>query len=118
MDNKVLVAGSTLYLPIHVDGALFSVGDGHGVQGDGEVCITAAPSWLNPRFIRLLSAMGVEGTHISFLEFPQLRHPRLKFMNSRLAVATADDRTRFESVPDHARGLRLDGNGGALFGSR
>jgi acetamidase/formamidase len=32
MDNKELVAGSTLYLPIHVDGALFSVGDGHGVQ--------------------------------------------------------------------------------------
>src|ERR1700745_1436455 len=41
MDNKELVAGSTLYLPIHVDGALFSVGDGHGVQGDGEVCLTA-----------------------------------------------------------------------------
>ena len=38
MDNKELVAGTTLYLPIHVDGALFSVGDGHGVQGDGEVC--------------------------------------------------------------------------------
>jgi acetamidase/formamidase len=39
MDNKELVAGTTLYLPIHVDGALFSVGDGHGVQGDGEVCV-------------------------------------------------------------------------------
>jgi len=37
LDNKELVAGTTLYLPIFVDGALFSVGDGHGVQGDGEV---------------------------------------------------------------------------------
>jgi acetamidase/formamidase len=41
LDNKELVAGSTLYLPIFVPGALFSVGDGHGVQGDGEVCVTA-----------------------------------------------------------------------------
>ena len=46
MDNKELIAGTTLYLPIHVDGALFSVGDGHGVQGDGEVCITAIETGL------------------------------------------------------------------------
>jgi acetamidase/formamidase len=38
IDCKELVAGSILYLPIAVPGALFSVGDGHGVQGDGEVC--------------------------------------------------------------------------------
>lgn len=37
MDCKELIAGSTLYLPIAVPDALFSVGDGHGVQGDGEV---------------------------------------------------------------------------------
>ncbi|GHO65200.1 hypothetical protein KSC_040920 [Ktedonobacter sp. SOSP1-52] len=37
IDCKELVAGSTLYLPISLPGALFSVGDGHGVQGDGEV---------------------------------------------------------------------------------
>jgi acetamidase/formamidase len=41
MDVKQLTAGSTLFLPIEVDGALFSVGDAHGAQGDGEVCITA-----------------------------------------------------------------------------
>jgi acetamidase/formamidase len=46
MDNKELVAGATLFLPIHVDGALFSVGDGHGVQGDGEVCVTAIETGL------------------------------------------------------------------------
>jgi len=41
MDVKQLTAGSTLYLPIEVDGALFSAGDAHGAQGDGEVCVTA-----------------------------------------------------------------------------
>jgi acetamidase/formamidase len=41
IDCKELVAGTTLYLPIGVDGARFSVGDGHGLQGDGEVCGTA-----------------------------------------------------------------------------
>src|SRR5689334_14287007 len=46
LDNKELVAGTTLYLPIHVDGALFSVGDGHGAQGDGEVCVTAIETGL------------------------------------------------------------------------
>jgi acetamidase/formamidase len=41
IDNKQLVAGTTLYLPVHVPGANFSCGDGHGAQGDGEVCLTA-----------------------------------------------------------------------------
>ncbi len=41
LDNKELVAGSILYLPVHVPGALLSIGDGHAVQGDGEVTITA-----------------------------------------------------------------------------
>jgi acetamidase/formamidase len=41
MDVKQLTAGTTVYLPVWVDGALFSVGDGHGAQGDGEVCVTA-----------------------------------------------------------------------------
>jgi acetamidase/formamidase len=41
MDNKELVAGTTLYLPVFVPGALFSVGDGHAGQGDGEVCTSA-----------------------------------------------------------------------------
>ncbi len=41
MDVKQLVTGTTLYLPVWVDGALFSVGDGHAAQGDGEVCVTA-----------------------------------------------------------------------------
>ena len=41
IDCKELVAGTTLYLPIPVDGARFSAGDGHAAQGDGEVSGTA-----------------------------------------------------------------------------
>ncbi len=41
LDNKELVAGTTLYIPVHAKGALFEVGDGHAGQGNGEVDITA-----------------------------------------------------------------------------
>jgi acetamidase/formamidase len=41
MDTRHLTAGSTLWLPIWCDGALFSCGDPHAAQGDGEVCVTA-----------------------------------------------------------------------------
>jgi acetamidase/formamidase len=44
MDIRDLAAGTTLYLPVEVDGALFSVGDTHAAQGDGEVCGTAIES--------------------------------------------------------------------------
>jgi acetamidase/formamidase len=50
IDLKELVAGTTLYLPIWATGGLFSVGDGHGVQGDGEVCLTALETALSGTF--------------------------------------------------------------------
>ena len=50
MDNKELIAGTTLYMPVHVAGALFSVGDGHAAQGDGEVNLTAIESPLTGVF--------------------------------------------------------------------
>lgn len=50
IDNKELVAGTTLYLPVFTDGALFSCGDGHGAQGDGEVCVTAIETALRGTF--------------------------------------------------------------------
>lgn len=50
IDNKELVAGTTLYLPVFTEGALFSCGDGHGAQGDGEVCVTAIETALEGRF--------------------------------------------------------------------
>lgn len=50
LDNKELVAGTTLFLPVHAEGALFSCGDGHGAQGDGEVCVTAIETALTGTF--------------------------------------------------------------------
>src|ERR1700744_3116589 len=52
MDVRQLVAGATLYLPVEVDQALFSCGDAHGCQGDGEGCVTGleAPMFASLRF--------------------------------------------------------------------
>jgi acetamidase/formamidase len=49
MDNRELVVGSTLYIPVFVDGALFEIGDGHAAQGDGEVDQTALETSLRGR---------------------------------------------------------------------
>ena len=76
LDNKELVAGTTLFLPIHVDGALFSVGDGHGAQGDGEVCVTAIETGLIGTFdLHLRDDMPLEWpraetpTHVMTMAF-------------------------------------------------
>jgi acetamidase/formamidase len=76
LDNKELVAGATLYLPIHVEGALFSVGDGHGVQGDGEVCVTAIETGLIGTFelhlrddMSLVWPMAETPTHVMTMAF-------------------------------------------------
>jgi acetamidase/formamidase len=50
MDNKELVAGTTLYIPVAVKGALFQAGDGHAAQGNGEVDITALETYLSGSF--------------------------------------------------------------------
>jgi len=50
MDNKEFVPGTSVYLPVWVPGARFSCGDGHAVQGDGEVCLTALETCLRGTF--------------------------------------------------------------------
>jgi len=50
MDLKELVAGTTLYIPVHAKGALFEAGDGHAGQGNGEVDITALETMLTGTF--------------------------------------------------------------------
>ncbi len=50
MDNKHLVTGTTLYIPVHAKGALFEAGDGHAGQGNGEVDITALETALTGTF--------------------------------------------------------------------
>lgn len=49
MDNKELVAGTRLFIPVHTAGALFEIGDGHAAQGDGEVDQTAIETSLRGR---------------------------------------------------------------------
>jgi acetamidase/formamidase len=61
LDNTLLVPGSTLYLPVFVEGAGFSVGDGHAVQGDGEVCVTAIETALTGTFeIHVRKDLGLD----------------------------------------------------------
>jgi acetamidase/formamidase len=50
IDNKDIMAGTTLYMPVFVSGALFSVGDGHAAQGDGEVDLSAIETGLRGTF--------------------------------------------------------------------
>ncbi|MDL2401783.1 acetamidase/formamidase family protein [Rhizobium mayense] len=64
MDIRDLTAGVTLYLPVEVEGALFSIGDTHAAQGDGEVCGTA-----------IESQMEVEAT-LELVKDARLKSPR------------------------------------------
>lgn len=63
IDCRELVAGSTLFLPVEVEGALFSVGDGHAAQGDGEVGQTAIECGMEHVELRfqLRSQLAIEG---------------------------------------------------------
>jgi acetamidase/formamidase len=66
LDIRDLAAGTTLYLPVEVPGALFSIGDTHAAQGDGEVCGTA-----------IESPMKVELT-LDLIKGEKLRFPRFE----------------------------------------
>jgi acetamidase/formamidase len=71
LDNKELVAGTTLFIPVHARGALFEIGDGHAAQGDGEVDQTAIETSLRGRLqlivrkdMRLTWPRGETPTHV------------------------------------------------------
>jgi acetamidase/formamidase len=68
LDNKALVAGTTLFIPVHAPGALFEVGDGHAAQGDGEVDQTAIETSLRGR-LQLTVRKGMK------LNFPRADTP-------------------------------------------
>ncbi len=73
LDNKELIAGTTLFLPVFVAGALFSAGDGHGRQGDGEVCVNALEMCLTGHFTLILHKGG--GAAAPALRFPRAETP-------------------------------------------
>jgi acetamidase/formamidase len=79
LDNRELVAGSTLWIPVFVRGALFEVGDGHAAQGDGEVNQTAIETSLRGR-LRLTVRKGVS-----------LAWPRAETATDYIAMATDSD---------------------------
>jgi acetamidase/formamidase len=84
LDNRELVAGTTLYIPIHVRGALFQVGDGHAAQGDGEVDQTAIETSLRGQ-LRLTVRKDMK------LEWPRAEtseHWITMGMDTSLTVAT------------------------------
>jgi acetamidase/formamidase len=58
MDTRQLTAGSTLYLPVHEPLALFSCGDAHAAQGDGEVCVTGIECGLETATLRFTLQKG------------------------------------------------------------
>ena len=72
MDVKQLTRGSRLYIPVAVEGGLFSVGDGHFAQGDGEVCITAIEmgATVSVRFTVHKGAAASRG-----ITMPRFSHP-------------------------------------------
>ncbi len=78
IDNKELVPGAVFYLPVQVTGAHLSVGDGHAVQGDGEVCLTTVETGLTGTFkIDLLKAANLAApyaetsTHLIAMAFDE-----------------------------------------------
>jgi acetamidase/formamidase len=82
IDNKELVAGSRLFLPVWVPGACFSVGDGHGIQGDGEVCVTALEMCLNGRFTFVLHKRAAA---------PVLAYPRAETLTHYISMGMHED---------------------------
>ncbi len=84
LDNKELGAGSTLFLPVFVEGARFSAGDGHGVQGDGEVCINALEMCLTGTFTLVLHKGGGGRD-------PVLVHPRGESPTHYLSMGMNED---------------------------
>lgn len=81
MDNKDLVVGSTIWIPVFAPGALFEIGDGHGAQGDGEVDQTAIETSLRGK-IQLTVRKGLK------LNFPRAETPTYY-----IAMATDPDLT-------------------------
>src|SRR5207245_7742227 len=81
IDNKEMVAGTTLYIPVNAKGALFEAGDGHAGQGNGEVDITALETQLTGTFQfivhkakpnnRLLWPRGETPTHYIAMGFDE-----------------------------------------------
>jgi len=81
LDNRELVAGTTLYIPIFTRGALFEIGDGHAAQGDGEVDQTAIETSLRGRL------------QLTVRKDMKLTWPRAETATDYISMATDPDLT-------------------------
>ena len=81
LDDKALVAGTSLFIPVHAPGALFEVGDGHAAQGDGEVDQTAIETSLHGR-LQLVVHKGMT-----------LKWPRAETPSAYISMGTDEDLT-------------------------
>jgi acetamidase/formamidase len=79
LDNRELVAGSTLYIPVFARGALFEIGDGHVAQGDGEVDQTAIETSLRGRL------------QLTVRKDMKLKWPRAETATDYISMATDPD---------------------------
>jgi acetamidase/formamidase len=86
LDNKELVVGTTLFIPVHVTGALFEVGDGHAAQGDGEVDQTAIETSLRGR-LQLIVRKGMT-----------LAWPRAETPTDYISMGTDEDLTKATKI--------------------
>ena len=86
LDNKELVAGTTLFIPVHTRGALFEVGDGHAAQGDGEVDQTAIETSLRGK-LQLTVRKGMK-----------LAWPRAETSTDYISMGTDVDLTKATKV--------------------
>jgi acetamidase/formamidase len=86
LDNKALVAGTTLLIPVHAPGALFEVGDGHAAQGDGEVDQTAIETSLRGR-LQLTVRKGMK-----------LAWPRAETATDYISMGTDEDLTKATKI--------------------
>ena len=84
LDNKELVAGTTLFIPVHAAGALFEIGDGHAGQGNGEVDITA----LETSLVGRLRFIVRKDLHLAWPRAETPTHWIAMGMDKDLVVAT------------------------------
>src|SRR5689334_9125867 len=84
LDNKELVAGTTLYIPVWAKGALLEIGDGHAGQGNGEVDITAMETSLTGRFKLIVR----KDLHLTMPRAETPTHWIAMGIDSNLVVAT------------------------------
>ena len=92
LDTRDLVSGSTAWLPIHADGALFSIGDCHSAQGDGEVCGSGVESPMTAT-VRLSVRRDLD-----VVEFQARRRSRPALSDSEVHITTAHGPDLFENA--------------------